>query len=276
MLDKSIYINHLNQKIEFGSDGLFITGSNARNYEWQYDTNYDEITNFRKGVVVKNMTIFILKPTKVEAIEAANNLHAVFERDVLAEKRGKLIIDGYYCKGYFIASEKPAWNDAKRYMTFNVKFASDSADWISESTTTFKKITSGMIIADEVKRYPNKYPYRYSNENSSGDIINHSIVPSDFIIRVYGAIQNPIVSIAGHPYQVNVSLDESEYMEINSKEQSIIITKKNGEKVNAFWNASRQGYIFEKIPSGRSVVSWDGSFSFDVIVFDTRSEPLWM
>ena len=30
MLDKTIYINHLNQRINFGSDGIFATGSDAR------------------------------------------------------------------------------------------------------------------------------------------------------------------------------------------------------------------------------------------------------
>ena len=41
MLDKTIYINHLNQRINFGSDGIFATGSDARDYEWKYDSDYD-------------------------------------------------------------------------------------------------------------------------------------------------------------------------------------------------------------------------------------------
>ena len=276
MLDKTIYVNHLNQKIEFGSGGLYITDSTLRNYEWKYDTDYDEITNFRKGVVTKKLTIYILKPYPQEALDAANEIHAIFERDVLTEKPGRFIIDGYYCKGYVIVSEKPTWNDANRYMTVNVTFASDNADWISEAVTTFRKITdeSGEVAKD-VKKYPYKYPYRYANKNSSGNVTNNAAVASDFIIRIYGAIANPLVMIAGNVYQVNVSIDENEYMEINSKDKTIIITKKDGQKVNAFWSASRQGYIFEKIPSGMPVVSWDGSFSFDIVVFDTRSEPLW-
>ena len=278
MLDKTIYINHLNQKIEFGSDGIFITESTARDYEWKYDTNYDEITNFRKGVVTKPMKIYILKPFAEEAIEAANKIHAVFERDVLNEKRGKLFINGYYCKGYFVASNKPKWNDANRYMQFNVIFASDKSDWIAETTTSFKKIDGNSgAFADDVKVYPNKYPYRYTNNNSTGNIDNNnSVTASDFIIRIYGAVTNPLIMIFGNIYQVNVAINENEYLEINSKEKTIMITKNNGQKVNAFWSASNYGYIFEKIPSGYPVVSWDGSFSFDVVVFDTRSEPIWM
>ena len=50
MLDTAKYVNHLNQSIDFGSGGIYITDSELRNYEWEYDTDYDEITNFRKGL----------------------------------------------------------------------------------------------------------------------------------------------------------------------------------------------------------------------------------
>ena len=38
MLDVARYVNHLNQSIDFGSGGIFITDSELRNYEWEYDT----------------------------------------------------------------------------------------------------------------------------------------------------------------------------------------------------------------------------------------------
>lgn len=277
MLDKTIYINHLNQRINFGSDGIFATGSDARDYEWKYDSDYDEITNFRKGVVTRKITIYIFKPTEEEAIETANNMHAIFERDIYAEQHGKLIINGYYSKGYIIASKKPTWNDAKLYMTFNVTFASDQADWISENVLSFRKVESTGVggLLEGLKLYPYKYPYRYANQNASGSIVNNAVMPSDFMLRIYGAISNPLVMIGSNVYQVNVSLDENEYLEINSRDKTIIITKKDGQKVNAFWSASTQGYIFEKIPTGSSVIAWDGAFAFDVVLFDTRSEPLW-
>lgn len=275
MLDKTSYVNHLNQRIDFGTDGMYITDSDSRDYEWKYDTDYDEITNFRKGVVTRKMTIYIFKATEEEATEAANNMHAIFERDVYAEERGRLVINGYYSQGYMVASEKPDWNDAKMYMRFNVTFASDKADWISENTLEFRKAKDSEEISDGLKVYPYKYTYRYSNNSASSSAVNNAVMPSDFTLRVYGPIANPLVMIGDNVYQVNVSLDDNEYLDINSKDKTIMITKKDGQKVNAFWSASRQGYIFEKIPPGSSVISWDGSFAFDLIMFDTRSEPLW-
>ena len=33
--------------------------------------------------------------------------------------------------------------------------------------------------------------------------------------------------------------------------------------------------VFEKIPSGASVLSWEGDFGVDLTIFDERSEPKW-
>ena len=68
MLDTAKYVNHLNQSIDFGSGGIFITDSELRDYKWEYDTDYDEITNFRKGVKEKKMKIIISVATEEEGI----------------------------------------------------------------------------------------------------------------------------------------------------------------------------------------------------------------
>ena len=101
MLDKAIYTNHLSESIRFGQDGVFISDSQLRNYSWNYDTNFDEITNFRKGVVTKTLTIIICADTKEEGIQKRNRIYEVFDRDVLTQNAGSLYIGDYYCKGYF-------------------------------------------------------------------------------------------------------------------------------------------------------------------------------
>ena len=106
MLDKAVYVNHLNQVLEFGSGGLFLTSSDMRDYEWSYDTNYDEITNFRKGVVKKKVKIIICAETKEKGIEKRNKIFEVFEQDVLSNIFGKFIINDYHFKCYFISSKK--------------------------------------------------------------------------------------------------------------------------------------------------------------------------
>lgn len=60
MLDKLTYINHLNQRIDFGSNGVFLTDVELYDYEWSYNSNFDEITSFKKGIVKKKMKIIII------------------------------------------------------------------------------------------------------------------------------------------------------------------------------------------------------------------------
>lgn len=90
MLDKAKYVNHLNQSIDFGSGGIFITDSELRDYEWEYDTDYDEITNFRKGIKEKKMKIIISAVTEEEGIAKRNAVFRIFEADILANQAGKL------------------------------------------------------------------------------------------------------------------------------------------------------------------------------------------
>ena len=106
MLDTAKYVNHLNQSIDFGSGGIYITDSELRNYEWEYDTDYDEITNFRKGVKEKKMKIIISAATEEEGIAKRNAVFRIFEADILANQAGRLYQDGYYLNCYITASKK--------------------------------------------------------------------------------------------------------------------------------------------------------------------------
>lgn len=274
MLDKAIYINHLSESIRFGQDGVFISDSQLRNYSWNYDTNFDEITNFRKGVVTKTLTIIICADTKEEGIQKRNRIYEVFDRDVLTQNAGSLYIGDYYCKGYFVTSEKSQWFISKRYLVNKVTFVSDSPDWNRYLEYVFKEMDGGSTTVG-AKRYPYKYSYWYSNLNSTGTISNLAIQDSDFIMRIYGATTNPLIQIGNNTYQVNVSLSASERLEINSADKTIYVIKQNGKKENVFWSASKVSYIFEKIPSGKVQVAWSGNFSFDLILMDKRSEPPW-
>ena len=104
MLDVAKYVNHLNQSIDFGSGGIFITDSELRNYEWEYDTDYDEITNFHKGVKAKKMKIIISAATEEEGIAKRNAIFQIFESDILAEQSVRLYLVDYYLNFYIVAS----------------------------------------------------------------------------------------------------------------------------------------------------------------------------
>ena len=221
MLDTAKYVNHLNQSIDFGSGGIYITDSELRNYEWEYDTDYDEITNFRKGVKEKKMKIIISAATEEEGIAKRNAVFRIFEADILANQAGRLYQDGYYLNCYITASKKANWYIAKRYIEIEVTIATDQPDWVQEKEFNFLKTEGKTVEMDDLKKYPYKYGYYYLNQVSSSAINNVSIIESDFVLRIYGPVSKPLVKIGDNTYQVNVSLNAGERLEIDSRKRTV-------------------------------------------------------
>ena len=98
---------------------------------------------------------------------------------------------------------------------------------------------------------------------------------SNFRIVIYGPVINPTIYIAGHEYTVNIEISENEHLTIDSIERTIVLTRYDGTLFNAFGDRNKASYIFQKIPKGNCVVAWDGSFGFDVVLCEERSEPKW-
>ena len=46
-------------------------------------------------------------------------------------------------------------------------------------------------------------------------------------------------------------------------------------KRQLFNSKNNESSIWEKIPAGLSIVSWNGAFGFDIILFNERGAPRW-
>lgn len=124
--------------------------------------------------------------------------------------------------------------------------------------------------------YPLEYLYDYTNDTNYNSINNDGYADSDFEITIYGKCENPVISIGDWNYGVNdVELLTGEKLVINSVTKKVYKVQNNGDIVNLFNNRFRDFYAFQKIPVGVSVVGWNGAYSFDVELFEDRSEPKW-
>ena len=99
---------------------------------------------------------------------------------------------------------------------------------------------------------------------------------SAFRILIYGQTTDPVINIGGHRYAVNGSISAAETLLIDSLTKTITLTTAMGTKVNWFANRDRNSYIFQPIPAGMNIVSWIGTFGFDLTVIEKRSEPKWI
>lgn len=272
MLEKIIYKNHINEIVDIGTEKIFVNESDLHDFSWSVTSKNNRITSFKKGVVKKTIPLQIVCESEEEGIEIRNRIFEVMEKDVLAGKHGRIIIGDYYLRCYVTGSKKTDYLTSKRMLTVKLTVQSDFPQWIKETNVTFNS-NAGAVAS--FLDYPYDYSFDFTNELAGGTINNTSFVPSHFKMYIYGFITNPTLYIAGHEYTVNTEVGTGEYLTIDSMNKTVVLTRYNGEQVNCFNARNKDSYIFEKIPTGTSVITSPGQISFDITLLEERGEPKW-
>lgn len=278
MLEKAKYINHLGEVIAFG-DGIFINYSELHDYSWDYQNDNNRISLFERGIVTKSIPVVVACTTEKQGLKAINNLMELTEKDILAKEPGRLYIGEYYLNCYIKGSSKANYLVKKGYLEAKLELVSDTPEWVSETKFHFQYGSGSSIAAGDIGQnldYPYDYPYDYASTITATDINNRGFAASEFRMILYGSCSDPVIYINEHKYALDMTVAGGEYVTIDSKKKTITLTKKDGSTVNCFKNREKDSYIFEKIPSGSSAVTWEGLYEFDVILLEERSEPKWI
>lgn len=278
MLDKATYKNSKGQTIEFGTDHIYINTNELRNYNWKYTLNSNgRIKSIKKEVIQKSLPIIILCSDQEEGLRIKNEIFEVFDYDAATGTMGKMYINGYYLPCIVSESKKTEYLYNKGYLKLELKLLSDNPFWIREFANTFNATSqeqeeSGSTFLD----YPYDYKFDYfSDSNSTKMIKNDHYTPCEFIMRIYGACTDPTVFINSYVYKVKTKLNIGDYLEINSKEKTIIKHLNNGNKENCFNLREKTSDIFHKIDTGTVRIRYSGSYDMDLILLQERSEPPW-
>jgi hypothetical protein len=99
--------------------------------------------------------------------------------------------------------------------------------------------------------------------------VTESPFASDFVLSVHGPAINPRVTINGYPYVVYATIGAGETLVIDSANKTVMC----GER-NLFDARNKRQSVFEKIPAGQLTLAY-GSFSFELLLHEERSEPRW-
>lgn len=271
MLESLKYKNHLNEVIDFGKDGIYINTNNLHDYEWKATTKNNRISALEREVSKRKLPVIIICNTEAEGIAARNRLFEEVEKDVLALQHGQIIIGDYYFRCFVTQSKKKDYHISKRYMLVTLTLTTDFPFWVKETASMFKITAENSDYLD----YAYDFPHDYCLSMANTKIVNSGFVASNFRMVIYGPVVNPSVTIGGHVYNVNCTIEDGEFLTIDSVTKKIYLTANNGTVTNQFNARNRDSYIFEKIPSGNLQVAWDGDFAFDIILLEERSEPKW-
>lgn len=283
------YVNNRGERIDLSDYPYIFQQGDLLNWVYSYNTDNLVSRDITYGykVAAKEIPVKLavlcdyaipLEQRKEAWEEAVDHLCEVISSDVIDNKNGKLYTDtGFYMECKIIGSEKSDWKMGLPIMFNTMNILSDRPVWITEAKRSFQMIVSGSGESEEFLDYEHDYNYDYTMPYG-GDVIwkvDH-YAPCEYEMIIYGPCVDPRVVINGHIYQVYVTLDENDYLKINSRENSVVQYLANGTQRDLYdYRVKITGSLFEPIMPGNVRVVWSGEFGFDLTLFCERSEPRW-
>lgn len=268
-----------NEKINFCQWPYMVTGGDI--FDGSYDNidENDHIQEFERKITDHSLNI------EINAVgdafrRAVDHLEDVSEKDIINVTPGKLYVGNSYLKCWIVGTGKDRWVNDLCSISNSLTIRSDYPYWITEEAFSFLKASQNGAVSPWLD-YPYDYAYEYSKVRNVQYIQNSNYTASGFRITIYGPCINPLIRIGGHVYELQTTLYENEYAVIDSstrysKDRKIIRVKSDGSQEDIFNSRNKASDIWQKIPPGRSVVSWNGAFGFDVVLFNERGTPRWI
>lgn len=273
------YVNSAGVKIDLMAPPYMLQTGDLFNYAWDYEkvessSISENITNFTSGVKEMELTLSIMNYSRESYQNAIDHFFEVAEYDVAKRTPGKLYVGDQYMQCYIIASEKTDWEYDIELLDNKITLASEYAFWIKEKFFTF--VPSAKEKTGDYLDCPFDCPFDLmGDEIGTGSVTIDHYDTCNFLVNIYGACTNPRIKIGKNLIGVTTKLDKNEYLTIDSRDRSVVRTRVNGVEVNEFDNRYKEGSIFDKVEPGYNLVSWDGSFGFDLTVYTERKDAAW-
>lgn len=201
----------------------------------------------------------------------------VFDADVSLRSPGRIIVNGGWSQRAYMAGSEPSLV-IPTLQKIAIKTLLLDGVWRKPTITQYvPSVVSGGPGLD----LPTDLPFDLSPMSLAAVAENPSRLPASVKILIYGPATNPYVMLAGNRVQVDVTVPDGGYLEIDGITKTIIMTDANGDKTDCFDAGHRSTgegsgeYVFEKLPPGSNEVSWQNSFGFDLTVYEERSIPPW-
>lgn len=133
-----------------------------------------------------------------------------------------------------------------------------------------------VTVSQPTRSWEFNYDYDFGSTTSSRKEMQFDgSTDVNFRMVIHGAAVNPTININGHIYQVNTSINDGEYIVIDSVERTVTLYSGIAE-INLFDLRYKQSDIFEPIDATEMTVNWGGSYEVDLILYLERSEPRWV
>lgn len=267
------------EKINFCRWPYMVTGGDLFSGEYEEIEENDHIQDFEKKITDYSLEVEINAIGEVNFRRAVDYLEEVTEKDIVNVTPGRLYVGNSYMKCWIVGTDKDRWVNDLCSISNELTIKSDYPYWITEEKFEFLKAEQSEVMSPWLE-FPYDYPYEYGKVRTLQYIQNSNYTSSGFKMTIYGPCINPIIRIAGHVYELQTTLYAGEYAVIDSstrysKDRKIVKVKEDGTQEDIYNSRNKDSEIWRNIPPGRSIVSWNGSFGFDIILFNERGTPRW-
>lgn len=265
------YLNNSGQAVDLNANG--VVTDVGKLLKWSADANDSNgrIISLDMGMQEKSTSCSTYTP------EARTRLYEVPAADVVNGTPGRLYVGDWYLRCYLTASSASKCSDASGFAEYSLTFTSDDPYWCRDTKTVITERHEGGAGLD----YPYDYEHDFGYAPSTVVVRNENFAPADLLVRFYGPCEDPSVTIAGNNYAVEASLAQGDYLEVDTREKTVLIKRLDGDVENAFSNVKGDymegsgSYIFQSLKPGESDVVWPGTYDLDVVVTERRHEPRW-
>ena len=270
-----IYKSSSGNTYNLQTNGKWIREANY--HTWAYiangtDLQYGKrVSSFSKEPATYS-TVLVFHGPAIERAAQINKLHEEFETDIREMQPARVIWGNWYVDCYILESKTdPASCD---WTENEIMVYCPNPFWIKEEKKSFEA-QDAPPISQEFLDYEYDYEYDYFL-GAIGTKTWARTFPyaAEFQMIVYGPVSNPRIVINGYPYQINDTLEATEYLVIDSRENTVTKYLAGGGTANIFDKRNKAQSVFETIPGGNLTLNWTGLFGFDLIIFDERSEPV--
>lgn len=290
-----IYENNNGEKINLSQMPYVLNIEPLIDYEWSYKTKQrmlgNKIVGFFKDIKDSTATLHIMASTEQERDEAVDRFNNVIERDIYYGTAGKIWLGDWFTYAFITASKNSKWQYGAGIVKKEITISKEKDFWykitrsanFGEHEETAKYITENCIKTYDgtemnernMPAYDYEYDYMYDVQ-SQKIVSNLGSIPCDFIITIQGYVNHPIITIGDNVYSVDVEVPYGANLVIDSTSKTVILTLADGTKINAFGARDAEYYLFEKIASGKNAITWDGSYLWELLMIEERSEPRWL
>lgn len=274
------YVSSNKKEYNLIGDKMRTTDGTFHSYGWNPEVIKrkigETVTGFTKESTTYQTTLTVRGKLE-DRKTLIDDLTDSFEHDVITASPGRIYFGNWYIDCYIKGKTtgiSGTWNNWTELVT---DIYCPYPAWIKEYSKSFLKLAGGSNQHEAFLDYEHDHNYDYTMPYG-GDVVwqvDH-FAQCEYEMIIYGPCVDPRVVINGHVYQVYATLDENDYIKINSRKNSVMQFMSNGVQKDLYdFRAKATGSIFDPITPGNIRVVWSGEFGFDLTLFCERSEPRW-